>query len=64
MRYKTQILTADILQCVFRKYIITYQNILRKGVVRPHLVESSYCKTLEPLKGAPILLHFLHKKYF
>ena len=35
-----------------------------KGVVRPHLVESSYCKTLWPLKGAPILQHFLYKKIF
>ena len=33
-------------------------------MVRPDLVESSYCKTLGPLKDTPILHHFLHKKYF
>ena len=33
-----------------------------KGVVRPHLVQSSYERW--PLKGAPILQHFLHKKIF
>ena len=31
-------------------------------MVRPHLVESSYCKILVPLKGTSILNHFLHKK--
>ena len=33
-------------------------------MVRPHLVESSYCKTLVPLKGGQILHHFLHKNIF
>ena len=31
-------------------------------MVRLHLVESGYCKTLGSLKGAPILHHFLHEK--
>ena len=62
--YKRQIFTDEVLQCLFNKYVITYQNIWGKSVVRPHLVGSSYCKTLEPLKGAPILHYLLHKTYF
>ena len=48
----------------FNKYVITYQNLWRKDVVRPHLAESTYCKTLGPLKGAPTLHHFIQKKIF
>ena len=33
-------------------------------MVRPHLVELDHYKILEPLKGAPDLDHFLHKKDF
>ena len=33
-------------------------------MVRPHLVESKYCKILGPLKGMFSLTHFPHKKYF
>ena len=47
----------------FDKYVITYQNLRRKDVVRPHLAESTYCKTLGPLKGAPTLQQFLQKKF-
>ena len=64
MRYKPQIFTDEVLQCVFDKYVISYQNMWGKGLVRPRLVESSYCKTLRTLKGAPILQHFLYKEYF
>ena len=31
-------------------------------MIRPHLVESSYCKVLVPLKGTSSLNHFLHTK--
>ena len=31
-------------------------------MVIPHLVKSNYYKTLGPLKGVPILDHFLHNK--
>ena len=33
-------------------------------MVRPHLVELDHYKTLEPLKAAPNLDHFLHQKRF
>ena len=62
MCQKPQIFTDQVLQCVFDKYIITYRNIWGKDVVRPHLVGSSYCKTLRLLNGVPILHHFLRKK--
>ena len=64
MRCRSQIFTDEVLQCVFDKYVITYQNIWGKDVIRRHLLESSYCKTLGPQRGAPILQHFLHQKYF
>ena len=62
--YKPQFFIDVVLQCLVDKYQITYQIIWGEGVVRPHLMESSYYKTLGPLKGAPILHYFLHKKYF
>ena len=61
MFYKLQIFTDEVLQCVIDKYVITYQNIYGKGMVRPHLVKLRDCKTLGSLKSAPILHHFLHK---
>ena len=64
MRYKPRIFTGQVLLCVFHKYVIIYQKIWEKGVVRPHLVESTFCKALWPLKGATILHHFLHKNVF
>ena len=42
------------------KLIVGHLN--GKGVIRPHLVEMDHHKNLEPLKGAPDLNHFLHKK--
>ena len=42
--YKTQFFINEVLQCLVDKYQITYQNIRSEGMVRPHLVESSYCK--------------------
>ena len=62
MPYKPQIFTDDVLRCVFDKYVITYQNIYGKGMVRPHLVKSRYCETSGLLKGAPILRYFLPKR--
>ena len=53
---------VEILQCLVDKYQITYQNVWCEGVIRSYLVESSYCKGLRPLKGAPVSHHFLHKK--
>ena len=50
MSYKPKVFIDEVLQ--------------GEGVVRPHLVKSSYYKTLGPLKGVPILDYFLHKKYF
>ena len=64
MHYKPQIFTDEVLQCVFDKYVITYHNIRGKGMIRPHLVESNYFKTLALLKGAPILHHFFTEKMF
>ena len=64
MSKKPQFFNDEVLQCVFDKYQITYRNIWGESVVRPHLVESGYCKTLVLLKGVQILHHFLHKKYF
>ena len=61
MSYRHKFFIDEVLQCSVDKCQITYQNIWREDVVRPHLVESSYCKTLGPLKGAPTLHHFLHK---
>ena len=60
MSYKLQFFIDEVLQCLVDKYQITCQ-IIGGGMVRPHLVESSYCKTLGTLKGAPILHHFAHK---
>ena len=54
----------EVLQCLVDKDQTTYQNILGEGAVRPHLVELDNYKILEPLKGAPNLNHFLHKKRF
>ena len=55
MHCKHQIFTDEVfLQCVFDKYVITYQNILGEDMVRPHLVESSYYMSN--------LNHFLNKK--
>ena len=62
-RYTPQLSTDEILQCAFDKYQITYQIIWGKDVIRPHLVESSNFKTLGPLKGAPILHHFIQKVF-
>ena len=62
--YKRQFFIDEVLQCLVDKYQITYQNILGDGVVRPHLVESSYCKTLGPLKNAPIDTIFNTKNIF
>ena len=64
MCYKPKIFTDKVLQCVFDKYKIIYQNIWEKGILRPHLAESGYCRTLGLVKGASILHHFSHKKYF
>ena len=64
MCYKPQTFTDAVLQCLVEKYVITYQIIWGEGMVRPDVVESGYCKTLGPLKGAPILHYFSHKKYF
>ena len=44
MSYKRQVLTYAVLQCLVDKYGITYQNNLGEDMVRPHLVELSYCK--------------------
>ena len=60
MSYKPQIFTNVVLQCLVNKYMIAYQNIWSERMVRPHLVESSYCKILVPLKGASSLNHFPH----
>ena len=62
--YKPQYFIDEVLQCLVDKYQITYQNIWGEGVVRPHLVELHHYEILEPLKGAPDLNHFLHKKRF
>ena len=59
MSNKPNFFIDEVLQCLVDKYQLTHQNILGKDVVRRHLVESSYCKTLGPLKGTPILYHFL-----
>ena len=64
MQYKLQTFTDEFLQCVFDKYVITYQNIWGKGVVRTDLLESTYWKTLGSLNDAHIFHNFLHKKYF
>ena len=45
IRYKPQIFTNEVSQWVFDKFVITCQNIWRKGAIRPQLVESGYCKT-------------------
>ena len=62
MSYKPKIFTNVVLQCLVDKYMITYQNIWGEGMVRAHLVESSYCKILVPLKGISNLNHFLHSR--
>ena len=62
--YKFQSFINEILQSLVDKYQITYQNIWGEDMVRPHLVELDHYKILEPLKGAPDLDHFLHKKDF
>ena len=62
--YKYQFLIDEVLQCLVDKYQITYQNIWGEGVVRLHLLELDHYEILEPLKGAPDLNHFLHKKRF
>ena len=54
----------EVLQCLVDKDQTTYQNILGESAVRPHLVKLDNYKILEPLKGAPNLNHFLHKKRF
>ena len=41
-----QIFTEEVLQSVFNKYVIIYQNIKGQGLVTTHLAESGYCKTL------------------
>ena len=64
MSYKPQFFIDEVLQRLVDKYQITYQNIWGEGLVRSHLVKSSHCKTLWPLKGVPILHHFLHKICF
>ena len=64
MSCKSQSFIDEVLQCLVDKYQITYQNIWREGVVRPHLVELDHYKILEPLKAAPNLDHFLHQKRF
>ena len=64
MSYKPQFFVDEVLQCLVDKYQTTYQNIWGEGVIRPHLVELDNYKILEPLKGAPNLNHFLHKKRF
>ena len=62
--YKSQSFIDEILPSLVDKYQITYQNIWGEDMVRPHLVELDHYKILEPLKGAPDLDHFLHKKDF
>ena len=42
--------------------MITYQDIWGKGMVRPHSVESNYCKILVSLKATSCLNQFLHTK--
>ena len=64
MNYKPQIFIGEVLQCLVDKYVMTYENIWGEGMVRPHLVKSSHCKILVPLKGVPILRHFFRKKIF
>ena len=64
MSYKPQFFVDEVLQCLVDKDQATYQNIWGEGVVRPHLVEFDNYKILEPLKDAPNLNHFLHKKRF
>ena len=64
INYKFQSFINEILQSLVDKYQITYQNIWGEDMVRPHLVELDHYKILEPLKGAPDLDHFLHKKDF
>ena len=58
MSYKPQIFTGRFFQSAFDKYVITYQTIGGNRMPTRHLVESGYCKTLGPLKGAPTLGHF------
>ena len=64
LSYKPQFFIDEVLQCLVDKYQITYQNIWGEGVVRLHLLELDHYEILEPLKGAPDLNHFLHKKRF
>ena len=64
MSSKIQFFTNVVLQCLVDKYVMTYQNIWSEGMVRPHLVKSSHCKILVPLKSVPILRHFFRKKIF
>ena len=63
MSYKLKFFIAEVLQCLVDKYRKTYQNILVESVARPHLVESSYCKTLGPLKGAHLTPFFAQKTF-
>ena len=62
MSYKPQSFIVEVLQCLVDKYQISYQNIFGESVIRLYLVEMDHYKVLEPLKGAPDLNHFLHKK--
>ena len=64
MSYKLQFFIDEVLQCLVDKYQITYQINWGECMVRPHLMESSYCKTLGPLKGVSLLHHCLHKDIF
>ena len=62
MSCKSQSFIDEVLQSLVEKFQITYQNIWVEGVVRPYLVESSYCKILVPLKGTSSLNHFSHTR--
>ena len=60
---KPQFSKDKVLQRLFNKYQITFENIWGKDVVIPLLVELEYYKILEPLKDPPNLSHILHKNY-
>ena len=62
MSRKSQILKDEVLQRSADKYVITYQNIWGEGVVKLHLVKSSYCKMLVLLKSTSSFNHALHEK--
>ena len=64
MSYKLQFFIDEALQCLVDKCQIPYQIIWGEAVVRPYLVESSYFKTLAPLKGYQFYIIFYTKNTF